>query len=336
MRTSYDDKTKKTKISAEIAGLSFDQYIALCRYLRSLQEGADPLDDATRPAGTPTSDYRRTLEDAVQASGGQLTVTHAAGGEPVLVPAADEPVGIPAEQFAAAGEIEITPIEKTETVEAEDKPKAKATRKKRKPPTNKPKTVAQREQEEADQRAEHAQRWRGKTRYKNDPSPIVGYAVKGVELNVVLELANGEKIWLDENDAEIKREAPTDKLPDDEAAMGDFRPNDGPPVSTPQPVAPTRPPVEVPPEIANSERFGQLVDYYLRGFDVEPADEKYFESIAGLVKKIVGVGPYLNNPKFNRLSGEELHDRAINVFKVRGALNADQANQMKTEWAPQP
>lgn len=55
----------------------------------------DPLIDATRPAGTPRSEEQRALEDEAEAIGG--VVTHAAGGVPVVVPAGEEPIGIPVE-----------------------------------------------------------------------------------------------------------------------------------------------------------------------------------------------------------------------------------------------
>lgn len=61
----------------------------------------DPLIDATRPAGTPRSEEQRALEDEAEAIGG--VVTHAAGGVPVVVPAGEEPIGIPVEPAPTPG-----------------------------------------------------------------------------------------------------------------------------------------------------------------------------------------------------------------------------------------
>lgn len=61
----------------------------------------DPLIDATRPAGTPRSEEQRALEDEAEAIGG--VVTHAAGGVPVVVPAGEEPIGIPVEPASTLG-----------------------------------------------------------------------------------------------------------------------------------------------------------------------------------------------------------------------------------------
>ncbi|PCJ25639.1 MAG: hypothetical protein COA94_06060 [Rickettsiales bacterium] len=323
MKFNYDSDTGELCLEALLAP---SQAATIFEMLSTMGAAKDPMSDALRPAGTPPTQRQRQMEDAADLAGGQLTVTHACGGEPVLVSKADEPLGVPA-TAAPVPKVPRRTKKKPPTNKPQAKPKSKAVEETppETPQAAPEKTPAKLAAEDEDRRAEHAQRWRGKNLFKDEL--VVGFAVIGADYTVVLELESGEKVWLDDSDNEIKRVAPTSGLPEHESAAGDFRTGDtadAPPQAEPT-TQPTAPPADMPQGVARAEKVRAIVQPFVD----QAGGGRGKEFALGVVNAVVKCSPHI--AKFEGMEASEVRKRVVQVLAVLAVINHEELGEMKAE-----
>lgn len=354
--THVGDGVYHATISVEVESLA-----AALKLVSVLQTSSnDPLTDATRPSGTPPTKAHRELEAVVAESGGELELTHAAGGVPIVVPRGTAPEGLPAglEKSSTAKFLTIQPLtiqtspfpevaeasaKAVEEVAAPQKEKKPRGRPPKLPPKRmgmdpskvrwpneeeqpqpEPEPEAQpdipQEATEAEHRASHAQRWNNKQVYNG--VRINSVAVKG-DYNIVLTLGNGEVVTLDELDNELDRKlAPA--VSQAESVYGDFKPDYAKPHrAAEEDMEPA--PTDIPEEVSKGP--GISLKALLAPFIARNPDQT-----------LDGARALLND--FNRCiqwsehwsSQKNITDRAIRVLLTNGRINAEDAEVLFSEY----